>query len=63
MREAPAEAGPKSRLAPARGCGVTDNPQFTVLPTCHCEEPRDAAISLYRYLLNEIATLPLAMTT
>ena len=35
---------------------LTANPQFTVLLTCHCEERSDAAISLYGYRFNEIAT-------
>ena len=30
MREAPAEVGPMSHFAPARGCGLTYKPQFTV---------------------------------
>ena len=70
MREAPAEAGPKSRLAPARGRGLTAlrvanvlKPQFIVSLVCHCEELCDAAISIKdRYLFNEIVALPLAMT-
>ena len=32
------------------------NFDLSVSLTCHCEERSDAAISLYRYLLNEIAT-------
>ena len=32
------------------------NFDLSVSLTCHCEERSDAAISLYRYLFNEIAT-------
>ena len=36
--------------------GCSSNFDLSVSLTCHCEERSDAAISLYRYLLNEIAT-------